>query len=285
MMIAILGANGHVGRALAAELKSLCELYLFARISGYNQYADLFKSEYDAIINCVGVGNSDSIKNAPLKVMEVTEYFDELIHKYQCQYPTCKVIHLSSGAVFGTTMEEPINLNSGIILYPNQLDFAYSYGMTKLYSEMKHRLSPFCYIDIRLMAFTSIFQPMDAPFFMSDVIKAIKNHTLLTISAQDMIRDYIHPADLVQLNLCCIRKSVNAAYDTYSLAPASKFEILKELSVNYHLEYEITGTCTSTTGMKSCYYSRNHSAKDIQYQPVYSTLSGITNVLDHIMMG
>ena len=83
MKIAILGANGHVGRALAAELKSLCELYLFARISGYNQYADLFKSEYDAIINCVGVGNSDSIKNAPLKVMEVTEYFDELIHKYQ----------------------------------------------------------------------------------------------------------------------------------------------------------------------------------------------------------
>ena len=65
MKIAILGANGHVGKALSAELKSLCELYLFARVSGYNQYVDLFMSEYDDIINCVGVGNSDSIKKVP----------------------------------------------------------------------------------------------------------------------------------------------------------------------------------------------------------------------------
>lgn len=98
MKVAILGANGHVGKALSAELKSLCELYLFARIPGYNQYEDLFCSEYDTIINCVGVGNSNSIKNTPLKVMKVTEHFDELINKYQSQYPSCKAIHISSGA-------------------------------------------------------------------------------------------------------------------------------------------------------------------------------------------
>lgn len=282
MNIAILGANGHIGKALANELTIQVNIDLYARVAGYKPYEKLFSHQYDAIINCTGIGNSSIIAKYPQKVVEVTEFFDILLDKYQKIYPKCKVVHISSGAIFGTSIENPISEYSNIIIYPNKLDSSSLYGLTKLYSEMKHRLSTFCNIDIRVMAFVSEYQPLDAPFFMSDVFNAIIQKKKLCTNNQNIKRDYIHPSDLAQLILLSLKEGINTSYDAYSKSPISKFDLLDRLHNKFNLCYEITDISHSITGVKNVYYSENHQAEKIGYAPRYSSVNTIENSITKI---
>jgi nucleoside-diphosphate-sugar epimerase len=94
-------------------------------------------------------------------------------------------------------------------------------------------------------------------------------------SADNIIRDYVHPKDLIDLiELCIEKKAINEVYDVYSLKPIEKFQILEYFSQYYGLQYQInkTHSVSSATGIKPHYFSANRKAESIGYKPKFSSL-------------
>jgi len=100
MKIAILGATSHIAKNLIYYFAKnpQNELFLFARkkdaVLEFMQafkspsffrvlgFEALYEANYDAIINCVGVGDPAKQKNIGAEIFRLTEYFDNLAIDY-----------------------------------------------------------------------------------------------------------------------------------------------------------------------------------------------------------
>lgn len=286
---AILGGTSHIARAITPYLlKAGVKLTLFARtpekLAGAS--CDVRKlseivflsGKFDIIINCIGAGTPKELAGEYNRWFSVLEEFDNLSLRYlQETNPSALYVFLSSGAVYGRKSDAPAEENAVWQLCPNKVGIPDYYGIVKLYSEAKHRsLSRLRIADLRIFSFFSRYAVLDSGYFMTDLVTALlKGETFLT-TPTDIVRDYPHPEDLVNLILCCDSETdINRAFDVSSSAGVSKFEILQAFEKEFGLHYRIedNGIPASPNGNTHVYLPTQHMVQNaLKYQAEYSSL-------------
>jgi hypothetical protein len=253
MKIAILG-SGHIAKNLIERFNNTNDtLYYFSRS---RQNIDQFiYGQYDVVINCIGVGTPAKLKEIGSEIFWVTEYFDNMVlDSLKGMY-----INFSSGIVHGSAFGAKSN-----------------YRVAKMYSEAKHRSYDLRIVDIRVFAFFSKYIDFKSGYFITEMLKCLKNGTEFLTSETDFIRDYIDPDDLFNLvNICMKLEHFNDGIDAYSLRPVTKFEILNKFA-EYGLKYRIVqDTPEMKSGTQDDYFSINHKAELLGYKPKYCALDSL----------
>jgi nucleoside-diphosphate-sugar epimerase len=297
MKIAIFGASGHIGKNLIYYLKDDPHLKIFCfsrsieKINGFilsvnaencvpTTYDEFSGERYDAIINCIGIGDPAALKIAKDQIFRLTEYYDNLILDNLKIYHSTVYINISSGAVYGTDFRNPADNSFITEIDVNKITTIEHYRIAKLNSEVKHRsLSDFKIIDLRIFGFFSRFIELNKEFLLCKIIKSVLEEKIFITGIDNIYRDYIHPQDFVEIIKKCISNNeINKAFDVISKAPISKFEILDFFKTNYHLKIEIdpnTGF-NSITGNKLNYYSTNNNILlELGFEPSNGSLDTI----------
>lgn len=297
MRIAILGATSQIARDLIVSFsaKSEGDLYLFARrpddvkkwlaSSGLadrysvSEFTTFAEQNYDAVINFVGVGNPAQAVKMGNSIFDVTLRFDEMVLEYLGKHPSCRYLFLSSGAAYGSRFSEPAKRGTPATVAINDLDPQEWYGVAKLHAECRHRAHPeLSIIDIRVFNYFSRTQDISSRFLITDILRAIRDKSVLMTSPDYIVRDFLHPADFYSLiDVLLVSSPANVAVDSYSRAPIDKPALLAAMQENFGLRYEVSGTANSVnaTGNKAYYYSLNNRAADFGYQPKLTSLEGI----------
>jgi nucleoside-diphosphate-sugar epimerase len=298
MRIAILGATSQIGKDLVLSFvrQSKNELVLYARRPqavmqwlGSVGLADRFAandfssfstdSNFDAILNFVGVGNPAQAVEMGASIFDVTLQYDELALNYLRQHPECRYIFLSSGAAYGDRFDAPVDANSKATIAINSLQPQDWYAVAKLHAECRHRaLAPLPIVDIRVFNYFSHTQDMEARFLITDIARAIRDKTVLKTSADFMVRDFIGPDDFYQLvNAILISPATNVAVDCFSKAPIDKVTLLAAMQEKFGLQYELvqSDSGVNATGAKPYYYSADKWAANFGYVPRSTSLENI----------
>jgi len=305
MKIAILGATSQIARDLIVSFAAVGDkqLHLFARrpdevnrwlifagLAGRYQVADFpdfAKQEFDAVINFVGVSNPAQAVVMGNSIFDVTLRFDGMVLEYLKHHPTCRYQFLSSGAAYGSSFIEPVTENTPAIVPINDLTPHEWYGVAKLHAESRHRAHPeLAIFDIRVFNYFSHTQDIAARFLITDILRAIRDKTVLKTSSDYIVRDFLHPTDFYRLvSALLYTPSTNAVVDCYSRAPIDKPTLLAAMQEKFGLQYEITEAtaCVNATGSKPHYYSLNRRAADFGYQPRLNSLEGILQESEKIL--
>lgn len=298
MRIAILGATSQIAKDLVQSFaaNSRHDLVLFARrpeavtqwladVGLVGRYAVVnfaaFNADqhFDAILNFVGVGNPAQAAAMGASIFDVTLQYDELALSYVRQHPTCRYIFLSSGAAYGASFDTPVDAATRATVPINSLQPQDWYGVAKLHAECRHRsLAPLPIVDIRVFNYFSHTQDMDARFLITDILRAIRDKTVLKTSADYIVRDFIHPSDFCNLvNSILSSPAANTVVDGYSKAPIDKPTLLAAMQEKFGLQHEIVqpGVSVNATGGKPYYCSLNTRAADFGYRPSLTSAEGI----------
>ena len=298
MRLAILGATSQIAKDLVLSISSqgIHELLLYARrpevvtrwlsnvgLTGryaVTDFSNFCMDEYfDAILNFVGVGDPAQTANMGELIFGVTLQYDELALRYVRQHPVCRYIFLSSGAAYGGSFEAPVDANTKAEVPINNLQVQDYYAVSKLYAECRHRSLPHLpIIDIRVFNYFSRTQDMKARFFITDIMRAIQNKTVLQTSPEYIVRDFICPYDFWNLvNAILTSPATNTVVDCYSCAPIDKHTLLATMQEKLGLQYEMTerNGIIKATGTKPHYYSLNTHAAEFGYQPTLTSLEGV----------
>lgn len=296
MKIAILGATSQIAKDLIISLDEFTdyELTLFSRdkqklqvvigalssryqLEGYDNFGP--ENRYDVIINFIGIGSPVKAEKIGSSILEITLEYDLRVLDYLNTHKDTRYIFLSSGAVFGTDFQQPVNSQSRSVIPINNLSFTDWYMVAKIYAEARHRaLEHLNIVDVRVFNYFSHTQDMNSGFLITDIVSALKNNELLNTSADNIVRDFITPPDFFNLIQSIIQfKPTNLALDCYTKSPVSKFDLLSELKTRYGLKYEVMDSkiTLNATGQKDHYYSLNNIAHTIGYTPVHTSLEGI----------
>lgn len=297
MRIAILGATSQIARDLIVSFSSSKErrLHLFARrpdavtewlasvglserypVDSFSGFAE---QGFDAVINFVGVSNPEKMLATGKSVFDVTLRFDEMVMAYLKAHPSCRYLFLSSGAAYGGSFKEPVKNDTPALVAINNIAPQEWYGVAKLHAECRHRAHPeFSIFDIRVFNYFSCTQDLSARFLITDIMRAIRDRTVLKTSSDSITRDYLHPSDFHQLvNALLSAPDANAAVDCYTQAPIDKSGLLAAMREKFGLRYEVgrEAAGVNATGSKPCYYSQNTRAADFGYQPRLTSLEGV----------
>ncbi|MDD3884414.1 MAG: NAD-dependent epimerase/dehydratase family protein [Gallionella sp.] len=297
MNIAILGATSQIAKDLILGFSAATgyQLHLFARriaelstwlelngLSGrypVNAYAEFPKNEFDAVINFVGAGDPAQIAAMGSTIFDITLRFDEMVLEYLRTHPSCRYLFLSSGAAYGSNFEQPATRETAATIRINNLKPQDWYGVAKLHAECRHRaLAGLPIIDIRVFNYFSRTQDINARFLIADMLRAIRDKTVLKTSSDYIVRDYLHPSDFYRLVTALLTApAANAAVDCYSKAPIDKPSLLQAMENEFGLRYEVTESpvAINATGGKPHYYSLNIRAADFGYEPRLTSLEGI----------
>ncbi len=298
MRIAILGATSQIAKDLivAFSKQDRHELILFARrpeavtnwltsvdLQGRHTVKDFaafsIDEHFDALLNFVGVGDPAQAAAMGTSIFDVTLKYDQLALNYLEHHPHCRYIFLSSGAAYGSSFNAPVDENTKALFAINNLQPQDWYAVAKLHAECRHRsLAHLPIIDIRVFNYFSHTQDMSARFFITDIIRAIRDKTLLKTSADYIVRDFIHPSDFYNLVVALLASPTsNAVVDCYSKAPIDKPALLAAMQKNFGLCYEVIATSVgvNATGNKPHYYSLNTKAEVFGYQPSLTSTEGL----------
>ena len=234
---------------------------------------------FDALLNFVGVGNPAQAAAMGASIFDVTLKYDEMALDYVRQHPQCRYIFLSSGAAYGSSFDEPVDANTKAVIAINNLQPQDWYAVAKLHAECRHRaLAHLPIIDIRVFNYFSHKQDMSARFLITDILRAIRDKTVLKTSADCIVRDFIHPLDFCNLvNAILLAPAANAVVDAYSKAPIDKLTLLAAMQEEFGLQHETvqTGAGVNATGGKPHYYSLNTRAAEFGYLPTLTSLRGV----------
>ena len=308
MRIAILGASSQIAKDLVLSFsrESGHDLTLFARrpdvvekwaaaegLLGRHAIFDfgVFSAggHYDALFNFVGVGNPAQAKAMGASIFDVTLKYDELALDYVRQHPKCRYIFLSSGVAYGSSFDEPASANTKATIAINNLQPQDWYAVAKLYAECRHRALPeLPIVDIRVFNYFSQTQDITARFLITDIMRAIRDQTLLKISSDYIVRDFLHPSDFHKLVSALLNAPAeNVAVDCYTQAPIDKPNLLAAMHEEFDLRYEISPAVAgiNATGSKPYYYSKNTRAADFGYQPSLTSLAGIRHEMESFLEG
>ena len=298
MKIAIVGATSQIAKdlVLAFSKQDNNELVLFARrpeivtqwlvsvgLSGRHAVSDFaaFSTDlhFDSILNFVGVGDPAQTAAMGASIFDITLTYDQMALSYLERHPQCRYLFLSSGAAYGSSFDAPVDENTKAIVAINHLQPQDWYAVAKLYAECRHRsLAHLPIIDIRVFNYFSHSQDMSARFLITDIVRSIRDKTLLKTSSDYIVRDFIHPSDFYKLVVALLASPAsNAAVDCYSKAPINKPALLAAMQDHFDLCYEVitTNASVNATGNKPHYYSLNTKAADFGYQPNLTSLDGI----------
>ena len=295
--IAIFGSTGHIGKNLISffiknndfkiflfsrDIKKFESLkMIFSDTMSFNTYDDFGKNEYDVIINCVGISNPNAFEKNSRSIFEIAEFYDTMVLDYLKNFPTTLYINLSSGAVFSREFDKPVDDSSTYKFDVNGINKGEMYSISKMYLESKHRSLPdLNIVDLRIFGFFSRFIDVNAGFFMSELLQALKNKSEFITDKKDFVRDYVNPKDFYDLTKNCIaNKKINDVFDVYSKEIISKFQILEECFNKFDLKFKLVEKIESIspTGVKKNYYSLSRKAEKINYSPQFSSLETILN--------
>lgn len=298
MRIAILGATSQIAKDLIQSFakSNEHEFALFARraeavvawldtvgIEKEWEVADYAKftvaQQFDVVMNFVGVGNPAQAATMGASIFDITLQYDELALAYVKEHPNCRYIFLSSGAAYGSTFDEPAAENTIARIPINNLQPQDWYGVAKLHAECRHRaLAHLPIIDIRVFNYFSHTQDIEARFLITDILRAIRDKTVLKTSSDYIVRDFIHPTDFYSLvNAMLSASPANIAVDAYSKAPVDKLTLLAAMQEKFGLKYEMvsSGAGVNATGYKPHYYSHNTKAAEFGYIPKLTSLEGV----------
>lgn len=295
--IAIFGSTGHIGKNLISffiknndfkiflfsrDIKKFESLkMIFSDTMSFNTYDDFGKNEYDVVINCVGISNPNAFEKNSRSIFDTAEFYDTMVLDYLKNFPTTLYINLSSGAVFGREFDKPVDDSSTYKFDVNGINKGEMYSISKMYLESKHRSLPdLNIVDLRIFGFFSRFIDVNAGFFMSELLQALKNKSEFITDKKDFVRDYVNPNDFYDLTKNCIaNKKINDVFDVYSKEIISKFQILEECFNKFDLKFKLVEKIESIspTGVKKNYYSLSRKAEKINYSPQFSSLETILN--------
>ena len=295
--IAIFGSTGHIGKNLISFFikNNDFKIFLFSRDTkkfeslkmifsdtmSFNTYDDFGKNEYDVVINCVGISNPNAFEKNSRSIFDTAEFYDTMVLDYLKNFPTTLYINLSSGAVFSGEFDKPVDDSSTYKFDVNGINKGEMYSISKMYLESKHRSLPdLNIVDLRIFGFFSRFIDVNAGFFMSELLQALKNKSEFITDKKDFVRDYVNPNDFYDLTKNCIaNKKINDVFDVYSKEIISKFQILEECFNKFDLKFKLVEKIESIspTGVKKNYYSLSRKAEKINYSPQFSSLETILN--------
>lgn len=297
MRIAIIGATSQIAKDLIVSFSAETDkhLHLFARrpdevtkwlasaglVGRYRSdgFAEFAGYEFDAVINFVGVGNPAQAVAMGNTIFDVTLRFDEMVMEYLHTHPACRYLFLSSGAAYGSGFSEPAKRDTPAVVAINNLAPHEWYGVAKLHAECRHRAHPeLPIVDIRVFNYFSRTQDISARFLITDMLRAIRDKTVLKTSPEYIVRDFLHPSDFYGVvSALLAAPPANVAVDCYSRAPVDKPSLLAAMQERFGLRYEITEASASVnaTGSKPHYYSLNTRAAEFGYQPRLSSLEGV----------
>jgi nucleoside-diphosphate-sugar epimerase len=296
MRIAILGATSNIAQDLLESFgdKDGHEWVLFARrpetvrkwldrlglvqrhsIAEYANFGE--DHQFDAIINFVGVGNPAQAIKMGASIMELTLQFDALALNYVGQHPHCRYIFLSSGAAYGSNFEEPVDETSNAVFAINNLAAQDWYGVAKMHAECRHpSLAHLPIVDIRVFNYFSYSADIEARFLITDILRSIREGSILQTSKENIFRDYIGPNEISQLIQRVFQAPIrNAAIDCFTLEPIDKISLLSRMQSEFGLKYELVEQQTGlvATGRKLHYYSNSRKASDLfEYTPQVTSL-------------
>ncbi len=238
-------------------------------------------SSYKLIINCIGVWKPNILKEIWWKIIFLTEKYDNLIIDYLKKNKETLYVHMSSWAVYKGNFSKAIDSDTHTNININNIDDSYYYFTSKLYAEIKHRsLSDLKIVDLRIFSFYSQFIDIDASFFMSQLIKSIKNKTPFQTNTHDFIRDFISPFSLFTIILKLLQKKhINTWFDVVSDAPITKNEILDLLQKKYTLTIKYTDINFDTISWKKdIYYSKSTKLKNTIWE--YTDISSQDTIIE-----
>ena len=235
--------------------------------------------EFGAILNFVGVGNPAQTAAMGASILDVTMQYDDLALNYIREHSACRYIFLSSGAAYGSSFDEPVDADTKALIAINNLQPQNLYAVAKLYAECRHRsLAHLPIVDIRVFNYFSHTQDMEARFLITDIVRAIRDKTVLMTSADYIVRDFIGPDDFHQLvNAILTSPATNDVVDCYSKAPIDKLTLLSAMQLQFGLQYELGQATTgvNATGSKPHYYSLNRHAENFGYVPALNSIQGL----------
>lgn len=263
-----------------AVVQWLKQANLTQRYEAYDFAAFTSNEHFDAILNFVGVGNPAQSAAMGPSIFDVTLTYDDLALGYVRQHPTCRYIFLSSGAAYGSNFETPADANTKAVIDINHLQPQDWYGVAKLHAECRHRsLAHLPIVDLRVFNYYSHTQDIEARFLITDILRAIRDKTVLKTSSNYIVRDYLHPSDFYQLVsvMLVTPPTTNTAIDCYSLAPIDKPTLLAIMQEKFGLQFEISqGTSgINATGSKPHYYSVSRIARELGFVSVYTSIAGL----------
>jgi nucleoside-diphosphate-sugar epimerase len=277
-------AQGHHELTLVARRPEVVRQWL-ARFGVSGRYVvrdfDSFGADqpFDALFNFVGVGNPAQAAAMGASIFDVTLTYDDLALAYIRRHPSCRYVFLSSGAAYGASFDQPAEAGTGAVVNINSLQPQDWYGAAKLHAECRHRaLAQLPIVDVRVFNYFSHTQDISARFLITDILRAIRDDTVLKTSSDYIVRDFLHPSDFFSLVNALLESPVaNAVVDCYSKAPVDKPTLLAAMQREYGLRYEVmqAGAGINATGSKPHYYSRNRRAADFGYEPAFTSLEGI----------
>jgi nucleoside-diphosphate-sugar epimerase len=290
--IAILGATGHIGRALTDTYarRDNVHLELFSRrpyetaaaYAGQSRMTHrdlrgLNLSNVDIVINAIGIGDPARVPEGGRDIYKLTMQIEDAIDQALTGNSRCLTVFVSSGAVYGALVE---NARAGTpathpIDSPRPADW---YGLSKLAAELRHRAQGGRRIvDIRIFGFLSPQLNLKAAYFMSAVYQALLSGSKFITTGIDMTRDYIGAKELVSIiDAAAEQLQINTPLDTYTKSPAGKFEILRRL--------ERLGLCWQVSDENAeapdriNYFSEYRKAETIGYHPERSSADVVEEV-------
>ena len=305
MRLAILGATSQIAKDLVQSFaaKSSHELVLFARrpdvvsqwlsrvgLVGRCAVADFsaFSTDehFDSILNFVGVGDPAQAAAMGASIFDITLKYDELALDYVRQHSACRYIFLSSGAAYGGSFDSPVHANTKASIAINNLQPQDWYAVAKQHAECRHRaLAQLPIVDIRVFNYFSHTQDMNARFLITDIVRAIRDRTVLKTTSDNIVRDYLHPSDFFQLvSLIVIAPSINTVIDCYSKAPVDKITLLDAMQYGFGLNYEILPAYDAVNVLagKNFYYSLAKKAEIFNYKPRLTSVDGVISEMSFI---
>jgi nucleoside-diphosphate-sugar epimerase len=295
--LAILGASSKIAKDMIAAFARAGgrELLLYVRdearcrewvrdlglhgcsVHGYAAYGAI---DHDAVINFVGIGDPGGTAQMGSAIFDVTRQYDDMALAGLEQHPRRRYIFLSSGAAYGSTFLQPAGPDTMAQVPVNQLQASDYYGAAKLAAECRHRARPdLAIVDLRVFNYFSRTQDIGARFFITDIVRAIRDRQKLHVSPGYMVRDFMHPSDFARLVECVLAAPpANMALDCYSREPVDKPTLLAAMQEKFGLQYEMAGDAAAivnATGSKPHYYSRYHKAAELGFVPRYSSLEAV----------
>ena len=283
--IAILGATSQIARDMIITFANAEEynLHLFARrtdevrkwlaanglLGRYvaGDFSEFSGQEFDAVINFVGVGNPAKVTRMGASILDITYEFDSLVLNYVKNFPSCRYIFLSSGAVYGGTFSTPADENTTSSFPINKLLPTDWYGAAKMFAECRHRALPeLPIVDLRVFNYFSKTSDVDARFLITDILRSIRDGYVLQTSHENIVRDYIGPNEFVQvIQKILMAPPQNVAIDCFTQAPVDKVSMLEQMRNDFGLRYALVQQRTGllATGSKVNYYSKSRKATNL----------------------
>jgi len=228
MKILVIGSKGFIGTHLTEYFKQkghqvygadvvvdyISDNYFFID-SVKTGFKDIFEeNSFELCVNCSGAASVPDSLNNPLRDFRLNSAnVFEILEAIRKHNADCKMINLSSAAVYGNPESLPVKESQACLPVS-------PYGMHKLYSEkICSEFNRFFNLKtISLRIFSAFGEGLHKQLFWDVYQKSIKGNTIELFGTGDESRDFIYVKDLVVLieNVAC-----NASFDGSAINAAS----------------------------------------------------------------